>query len=38
MKKYLVVLLALAMVFAFATTAFAADDAIPSYTDVKADT
>ncbi|MDO4732355.1 MAG: S-layer homology domain-containing protein [Bacillota bacterium] len=37
MKKYLVVLLALAMVFAFATTAFA-DEAIPNYTDVKADT
>ena len=38
MKKYLVVLLALAMVFAFATTAFAADDVIPDYTDVKVDT
>ena len=38
MKKYLVVLLALAMVFAFATTAFAADEVIPDYTDVKADT
>ena len=38
MKKYLVVLLALAMVFAFASTAFAADTAIPEYSDVDEDT
>lgn len=37
MKKFLVVLLAMAMIFAFATTAFAADKAIPDYSDVKAD-
>ena len=38
MKKYLVVLLALAMVFAFASTAMAADTAIPEYSDVDEDT
>lgn len=38
MKKYLVVLLALVMVLAFAATSLADDTRIPDYTDVKADT
>ena len=38
MKKFLVVLLALAMVFAIATTAMAADKQIPDYNDTKTST
>ena len=38
MKKFLVVLLALAMVFAIATTAMAADKVIPDYNDTKTST
>ena len=38
MKKFLVVLLALAMVFAIATTAMAADKAIPDYNDTTTST
>ncbi len=38
MKKFLVVLLALAMILGVCTTAMAADKAIPDYTDVKTST
>lgn len=38
MKKLLVVFLAIAMIFALATTAMAADTRIPDYVDVNADT